>query len=220
MLNRSVTQDEQMTNPTLELIEKLKIIPVIQIDQVHLADGLSETLNNAGLSVAEITLRTDCALRAIDRIAHREEILVGAGTVMNIIQAKRALDAGAAFIVSPGLDEQVVSYCMDANIPVFPGVATATELQKAMNLGLNIVKFFPAEAIGGAKVLQALSGPFGNMKFIPTGGINIDNLPQYVQMECVFAVGGSWFVKPEMYADGDFGAVEEGIKTAMEIIQG
>ena len=202
----------QSPSSIIDLIGKLKIIPVVKIDQVHLSDGLADALNNGGLPIAEITLRTECALRAIDRIAHREVITVGAGTVMNIMQAKRALDAGATFIVSPGLDEQVVSYCVDANVPVFPGVATASELQHAMNLGLRIVKFFPAEAMGGAHLLKALSAPFNEMRFIPTGGINSENVGTYLSLNSVFAVGGSWFVKPALFATGDFSAVENGVK--------
>ena len=202
-------------------LQELRIIPVVNIADESFAKGLADALIAGGLPLMEITLRSDAAINAIKSLAARADFVLGAGTVLNVIQCRQALDAGARFSVSPGLDDGVVQHCLDNSVPVFPGVATATELQRAYNLGLTTVKFFPAEASGGMTTLKALAAPFDQMRFIPTGGINAENMSIYLSLPSTLAVGGSWMVKHELYADGDFSKVEvltiEAAKRANEI---
>lgn len=211
-----------MPNPVSDLFAKVKLIPVLHIKDAAYARGLADSLHGSGLPVAEITLRSDCALDAIKSLSGKDTFVVGAGTVLNVDQARTAVNAGAQFIVSPGFDENLVRFCLQESIPVFPGAATATEVQRAANMGLDVVKFFPAEASGGIAMLKALSGPFHKMKFIPTGGITNENLASYLDLDCVLAVGGSWFVKPELYGTGEFALVEKlataATKTANRIV--
>lgn len=190
-----------------QLLSLRKIVPVVNLDAPSHARPLGKALIESGLPIAEITLRSECALEAIEKIAELEKIELGAGTVLNLQQAKDAISAGARFIVSPGLDIPTIEYCLENSIPIYPGVSSATEVQRAFNLGLRTVKFFPAEACGGVKMLKALSAPFHSMKFMPTGGINLGNLKEYLSLESVIAVGGSWMVKPALFADGNFDAV-------------
>ncbi len=188
-----------MVYSVLELLSMFGIIPVVKIENAGDALPLAEALRQAGLPCAEITFRTEAAEESIRNI-NREfpDMLVGAGTVLTIDQAKRAISAGAKFIVSPGLNDAVVRYCQKKNIAVMPGVATATEIQQALHLGLSTLKFFPAEASGGLKTLKALAPVFGNVKFVPTGGVNSDNMMAYLKSEFVGAVGGSWMVKSDL----------------------
>lgn len=196
-------------------LELRKIVPVVKIESVHDALPLAEALIEGGLPVAEITLRTDCALKALEVISQKDEMILGAGTVLDVEQAKAAVEAGAQFIVSPGLDEKTVDYCLKNLVPVYPGVSTATEVQTAINFGLRAVKFFPAEACGGVKMLKALAGPFHQLRFMPTGGINLMNLEDYLSLDCVLAVGGSWMVKPDLYSGGNFGQVVQQTQSAV-----
>ncbi|MEE4194138.1 MAG: bifunctional 4-hydroxy-2-oxoglutarate aldolase/2-dehydro-3-deoxy-phosphogluconate aldolase, partial [Anaerolineae bacterium] len=176
-------------------------------------------LLKGGLPCAEITFRTSAAAEAIKAITdHFPDMLVGAGTVLNKQQAKAAIAAGAKFIVSPGLDKKVVQYCQKHTIPVMPGIFTATELQKALKLGIDVVKFFPAEASGGVKTLKALSGPFPQVKFMPTGGISAANLPDYLALPQVVACGGSWLVKKSMIAAGEFDTIEQLAREALALV--
>lgn len=185
----------------------LRVIPVVKLSSIDHARPLADTLLTAGLPVAEVTLRSSCALQAIEAMSILDNVLIGAGTVLNTEQTKSAIAAGAKFIVSPGFDEGMVRYCRDNSVPIYPGVSTASEVQRAFNFGLDVVKLFPAEAVGGIKTLKALSGPFPTMRFMPTGGVNVDNLRDYLAIENVLAVGGSWMVKPELFAEGDFSQV-------------
>jgi len=193
-----------------EVISRIGIVPVVQIEKADAALMLADALISGGLPCAEITFRTDAAEASIRAIAaNRPDMLVGAGTVLSIEQAKKAVDAGARFIVSPGLNPKVVSYCLQNNIPVIPGVSNAGDIEAAMELGLTEVKFFPAEASGGVKYLKALSAPYSMIRFMPTGGINAENLNEYLACKNVFACGGSWMVNPKLISAGDFASVEK-----------
>jgi 2-dehydro-3-deoxyphosphogluconate aldolase/(4S)-4-hydroxy-2-oxoglutarate aldolase len=179
-----------------EKFEKFGVIPVVAIDDAKDAAALGAALIAGGLPCAEITFRTAAAQESIRILADEyPEMLVGAGTVLTVAQAQQAVDAGARFLVTPGFDEAVVTWSLQADVPIFPGVVTPTEINMALNHGLNILKFFPAEAMGGVSTLKAIAGPYGKVRFIPTGGINLQNLPDYLALPAVVACGGSWLVK-------------------------
>ncbi|MDD3115788.1 MAG: bifunctional 4-hydroxy-2-oxoglutarate aldolase/2-dehydro-3-deoxy-phosphogluconate aldolase [Lentisphaerae bacterium] len=187
-----------------EQLGKLKIVPVIAIEETENANNLAEALVEGNLPCAEITFRTAAAAESIRVMARRKDILVGAGTVITVSQVKQAVDNGAKFIVSPGFVTKVVEYCIDNHIPVLPGICTPTELCLALEYGLDVVKFFPAEAYGGIKTLKAISAPFANMRFVPTGGIDASNLLDYLNVKKVLACGGSWMVKSNLIAEQKF----------------
>src|SRR5689334_1278235 len=168
-------------NPILEQIGRLRIIPVVAIDDAADAAGLGDALAAGGLPIAEITFRTDAAADSIRTLARRSDLLVGAGTVLNVDTAKKAVDAGAKFIVSPGFNPKVVGWCVSNKIPITPGTATPTDIEMALDHGLTVVKFFPAEAIGGIKTLKAIAAPYGMMRFMPTGGITVENIEEYLK---------------------------------------
>lgn len=184
-----------------------RLIPVIALDRAEDSGPLADALTAGGLPVAEVTFRTAAAEAAIREMAKRSEMLVGAGTVLNVDTVKRAVDAGAKFIVSPGFSEKVVAYCLDQKIVVTPGCVTPTEIQMALEFGISIVKFFPAEAVGGIKTLKAFAAPFGQVRFIPTGGITEANLADYLSFAPVVACGGSWMVTKDLLAGGDFARI-------------
>jgi 2-dehydro-3-deoxyphosphogluconate aldolase / (4S)-4-hydroxy-2-oxoglutarate aldolase len=189
----------------IQAIGKLGIVPVVQIDNANDSIKLGNALLEGGLPCAEITFRTEAAEDAIRSIANNlPEILLGAGAVLTTTQAEKAVAAGAQFIVSPGLNPKVVDWCQETKIPIIPGVATPTEIEMALDKGITVLKFFPAEAMGGGEMLKAISAPYGAIKFIPTGGINAQNLAEYLKMPMVFACGGSWFVKSKLVSTGDF----------------
>lgn len=170
---------------------------------------------------AEITFRTACAEEAIRRItAELPDMLVGAGTVLTVEQASRAKDAGASFIVSPGLNPEVVSWCLEAGVPVLPGVCTPSDIEKALSLGLKTVKFFPAEASGGVAMLKAMSAPYGDVRFMPTGGINEKNLLAYLSFPKVVACGGSFMVSEKLVDSGDYDAVTALTEKAVSLMLG
>jgi 2-dehydro-3-deoxyphosphogluconate aldolase / (4S)-4-hydroxy-2-oxoglutarate aldolase len=192
----------------LERLGEFGIIPVVKIEQSGQAAALVEALLKGGLPCAEITFRTQAAEESIRKIAASQpEMLVGAGTVLSLLQAKQAVDAGARFIVSPGFDPQVVGWCLEQNIPMVPGIATPTEALMAMNLGLTVLKFFPAEGLGGIPMLEAMSAALPGVKYIPTGGITAGNMSSWLKLPIVHAVAGSWLVAPKLLADGAFGEV-------------
>ncbi len=192
-------------NSVLEKIGEHKIVPVVIIQDERDAEPLAQALVDGGLPIMEITFRTDAARAAIARIAKSHpSVMLGAGTVLSVDQVKAAVDAGARYIVSPGIPREVVEYCLKKKICVTPGVLTPTEIGVALDLGLDVVKFFPAEASGGIEYLKAISAPFPNLKFIPTGGIDESNITPYLQHPKVFAVGGSWMVKPALIAGKQF----------------
>jgi len=199
---------------------KIGIIPVIEIDSTQRARPLAESLLMGGLPVAEVTLRTEAALESI-RIIAREvrEVIVGAGTVINREQAEASVEAGAQFLVSPGMVEEVVVWARENQIPMLAGALTPTEMIRGINFGLNILKFFPSEKMGGLKTLRALSDPFPQLHFVPTGGIRLENVADYLQMEKVHAVGGSWMARRQMIADGRFDEITHMAKEASDLVK-
>ena len=179
----------------IDRLESLRLIPVVALEHAEDAEPLADALCAGGLPCAEITLRTDAALKIIRALANRDDFLLGAGTVHSAEQAETAVDAGARFVVTPGFNPRTVKWCQENEVPVFPGIATPTDLELALEHGLEIVKFFPAETLGGVPTLKAFSGPYGDVQFIPTGGINAGNLADYLGLPSVLACGGSWMVK-------------------------
>lgn len=178
------------------VMREAPVIPVLVLDGSLDPVELAETLVAAGLPVLEVTLRTPVALEAIRAMSQVPGAIVGAGTVLNEAQLAQALDAGARFIVSPGLTNPLALAARDTAVPFLPGVATAADIMRGLDLGLDRFKFFPAESSGGIAALKALSGPFGGLRFCPTGGITPDNVPDWLALDAVLCVGGSWLVKP------------------------
>ena len=206
-------------NNILSEIEKCGIIPVISLDNLDKAIPLAKALYEANINCLEVTLRTSNACEVIERITEEyDDIFIGAGTVLTIDQAEKAIKSGAKFIVSPGLNEKVVNYCKEKNILVIPGVLTPTEIEKALELGLNTVKFFPAEPSGGIKMIKALSSPYKELKFMPTGGINLNNLVDYLKNENIIACGGSWMVSRELIDNDDFETIKNKAIEAKNIV--
>jgi len=194
----------------VERAREIGIIPVVSIPKLEDALPLAEALIEGGCGCAEITFRTAAAAEAIARIRSRfPQILLGAGTVLTTGQAETAIGAGAEFIVSPGTNPAVVDHCLAKGVTIFPGVCTPTEIEMALSKGVDVVKFFPAEPMGGVKFLQAICAPYRNVRFIPTGGIDAKNVGQYLALPQVVACGGSWMVKPELFAAGDFAKVRQ-----------
>lgn len=191
----------------MRVLERLRLLPVVTVEDASVAPPLAEALIAGRVPCAEITFRTDAAERAIAALAREGEFLVGAGTVLTTGQVDRAIDSGAQFIVSPGFDATVVKHCQDRQIAVIPGVATPTEMQAAIREGIELVKFFPAEANGGIATINAISPVFPALRFVPTGGIAPQNLSDYLRHPAVVAVGGSWLVSPELLRAKDFAAV-------------
>ncbi len=200
----------------LEQIGAYGIVPVVVVNKIEDARPLAKALCDGGLPVAEVTFRTACAKEAISIMAKEfPEMLVGAGTVLTTEQVDEAVEAGAKFIVSPGLNPKVVKYCVDKGIPVTPGCANPSDIEQAIELGLNVVKIFPAEAVGGIKLIKAMAGPYTQMKFMPTGGINAKNLNDYLSFDRIIACGGSWMVDPQLVAAGEFDKITEMTKEAV-----
>ena len=183
---------------TISQIEEIGIVPVIVLDDPDLARPLADALAEGGLPCAEVTFRTARAAEALKLMAQDTRLVVGAGTVLTVEQVDTAIEAGATYIVTPGYSRDVVRACQDRGIPVIPGVATPTEIQTALQDGITLVKFFPAEAIGGTRALSAMAAPFPVLRFIPTGGISPENLQDYLALPSVVAVGGSWMVSASL----------------------
>ncbi len=186
-----------------------RIVPVVVLHDAKDAEPLGRALIAGGLPVAEVTFRTAAAVESIRAMSAIEGLIVGAGTVLNPAQVEQALEAGASFIVSPGLRRDVVFAAQAAGIPVLPGAVTPSEIMAAQELGLDTVKFFPANVYGGAGAIKALSAPFGGMRFVPTGGVSVSNLSDYLSLGCVPAVGGSWMVPVDAIREGAFAQVSE-----------
>jgi 2-dehydro-3-deoxyphosphogluconate aldolase / (4S)-4-hydroxy-2-oxoglutarate aldolase len=197
---------------------QLKLIPVVVIEDAADARPLAEALIEGGLPCAEVTFRTAAAPQAIAAMSQLPGLLLGAGTVLTVDQAKQAVDSGAEFIVTPGFNPKVVGYCVDNDIPITPGVCTPTEIEAALGFGLDVVKFFPAEACGGLATLKAISGPYPMMKFIPTGGISVANIGTYLAFEKVLACGGSWIVKKDLIAAKKFDDIAQLTRYAVSAI--
>ena len=179
-----------------------RIVPVVVLDDPDKADALGAALVQGGLPVAEATFRTPEAAAVLRQLAQNDDLVVGAGTVLTDRQVDQAIEAGAKFIVSPGLSAAVVRRCQEAGVPVIPGVATPSEIMLALDLGLDTVKFFPAEANGGLATIKALAAAFPQVRFMPTGGITVDTAPAYLAHPCVAAVGGSWMVAGDLLKAG------------------
>jgi 2-dehydro-3-deoxyphosphogluconate aldolase / (4S)-4-hydroxy-2-oxoglutarate aldolase len=184
-----------------------RVLPVVVLASHAAADRLGDALVAGGLPVAEVTFRTPAAVPALRALAGRSDMLVGAGTVVTAAQVDASVEAGARFVVSPGLSARVVQRCHDLGVPAIPGIATATELIAALDLGVDLVKFFPAEASGGVAAIRALAAPFPGVRFVPTGGIGPGQLAAYLVEPSVAAVGGSWMVAPSLVEAGDYSAV-------------
>lgn len=199
----------------LEEIKGYRIVPVVAINKIEDAIPTMEALVKGGLPVAEITFRTACAKDAIKvAIEKFPNALIGAGTVINAKQAEEAISVGAKFIVSPGLSSSVLEVCKAHNVPYLPGCVTPTEIMEALELGLTTLKFFPASNYGGLKTIKALNGPFPQVTFMPTGGVNEDNILEYLSYPHIIACGGSWMMK------GSFEEIEEKTKKAVELVRG
>lgn len=207
-------------NTAAERIEKTGVVPVVVVEDVKDAAPLAKALCEGGLSCAEVTFRTAAAEESI-RVMTTEfpEMLVGAGTVLTIEQVDKAVAAGAGFIVSPGFDPEIVDYCLEKEIPVFPGCVTASELAQAVKRGLKVVKFFPAQPFGGIATIKALAAPYAGVKFMPTGGINAKNLENYLTSDKIIACGGSWMVKGELMKAGKFDEIKAMTKEAVQLIE-
>ena len=206
-------------NKVLEEFSKIGIIPVIALDNVEDAAPLAKALCDGGLPCAEVTFRTDAAVESIRNMLETyPDMLVGAGTVLTTAQVDAAIEAGAKFIVSPGLNPKTVKYCQEKNIPILPGVATASEIEQALELGLDVVKFFPAEVNGGLPAIKALSAPYHMMQFMPTGGVNPQNVKEYLSFDKVLACGGTWMVKDALINAGEFDRIREMTKEAIELV--
>ncbi len=202
-------------------ISKIGIVPVIALDTPKDAHPLAKALCSGGLPCAEVTFRTDAAEESIKIMAKEfPDMLVGAGTVLTPEQADKAMAAGAKFIVSPGLNPKVVAHCVEKGYPIVPGCANPSDVEQAIELGLKVVKFFPAEAAGGLNMIKAMSAPYPNMKFMPTGGINADNLNEYLSFNKIIACGGSWMVKKDLVSAGDFDKITALTKEAVGVMLG
>jgi 2-dehydro-3-deoxyphosphogluconate aldolase/(4S)-4-hydroxy-2-oxoglutarate aldolase len=202
----------------LETIAAGRIVPVVVLEEAAYAGRLADALLEGGLACAEVTFRTAAAADAIRRMAERPGMLVGAGTVLTAAQVDQAVDAGARFVVSPGFSAAVVARCRELGVPVLPGVASPTEIMQALDAGVDTVKFFPAEQLGGVPMVKALSAPFRSVRFVPTGGVSTTNVAAYLALPSVLAVGGTWMVAPDLLAARDWGAVTARTKSALETI--
>ena len=207
-------------NTVLEELKKIGIVPVVVLDDAKDAVPLAKALCEGGLPCAEVTFRTAAAEESIRKISEAyPQMLVGAGTVLSVEQAERAVAAGAKFIVSPGFNPKVVKYCIDHEIPVTPGIQTPTEIEMALEYGLEVLKFFPAEPAGGLKMIKALAAPYTMVRFMPTGGINENNVRDYLKYDKIHACGVSWMVKGDLIRAGEFDKIREMVKQAAEIVK-
>ena len=201
----------------LDILAAERLLAVVVLDDPAAAEPLGEALLNGGLRCIEVTLRTESALEVIATMAANTERVVGAGTVLTVDQVDRVIDAGARFVVSPGLDMDVVRRCQERGVAVVPGVATATEIQRALTAGVTTVKLFPAGLLGGPAMVKALAAPFRAVRFIPTGAIDASTAAGYLELASVLAIGGSWMVPPEALRSGNWPRVEELAREAVAI---
>ncbi|MCD9873400.1 bifunctional 4-hydroxy-2-oxoglutarate aldolase/2-dehydro-3-deoxy-phosphogluconate aldolase [Streptomyces guryensis] len=205
-----------MTADLTDLLADARIVPVLTVPDPTTAAPLARALSAGGARCAEVTFRTPSAEQVVKAMAAQGDLAVGAGTVLTAEQAERAVAAGARFVVSPGLDHEVVARCRELGVPVVPGVATATEVMGALRAGLDTVKLFPAEPLGGRAMLRALAAPFPGVRFMPTGGIDAAGLPGYLAEPSVLAVGGSWMATPALLASGDYAEIRRLTAEAVE----
>ena len=207
--------------PVLEKISKIGIVPVVKIDRAQDALPLAKALCAGGLPCAEVTFRTDAAAEAIKIMTENfPDMCVGAGTVLNAAQVDAAVEAGAKFIVSPGLNANTVKYCQEKNVPITPGTSSPSDIELAIELGLDVVKFFPAEKSGGLAKIKAMAAPYVNMKFMPTGCINAKNLTSYLDFNKIIACGGSWMVPGDLINAGEWDKIEQLTREAVQTMLG
>ncbi len=208
----------------MEMIEQLSLaglVPVIKVEDAADAVPLCKALSDGGLPVAEITFRSDAAEEAIRRVhAELPEVILGAGTVLTREQVDRAVNAGATYIVSPGLNADIVKYCQEKEVPIVPGCANPSDIEVALSLGLKTVKFFPAEALGGLPLIKAMAAPYGNVTFLPTGGVNEKNLNEYLSFSKIVACGGSWMVPSDAVNAKDWKRIENLTRSAVTLMLG
>jgi 2-dehydro-3-deoxyphosphogluconate aldolase/(4S)-4-hydroxy-2-oxoglutarate aldolase len=203
-----------------ERIHNTGLVPVVVIDDASRAVDTSYALMKGGVDVMEITMRTEAGMEAIRLVSEENpEMLVGAGTVLTMEQCKKAIENGAKFIVSPGYDPEIVDYCIENDILICPGCVTPTEITAAIKKGIKVLKFFPANIYGGLKAMKALAGPFQGIKFIPTGGVGLNNLSEFIH-PTIFAVGGGWLCSREAINNGDFDAITEACSKSVDILLG
>ncbi|HBA49753.1 MAG TPA: 2-dehydro-3-deoxyphosphogluconate aldolase [Lachnospiraceae bacterium] len=208
-------------NAVLEQISKIGIVPVVKIDRAEDALPLAKALCAGGLPCAEVTFRTSAAAEAIRIMTTNfPDMCVGAGTVLNAEQVDAAVEAGAKFIVSPGLNPRTVKYCIEKNVPITPGTSSPSDIEQAIELGLDVVKFFPAEQSGGLAKIKAMAAPYVNMKFMPTGGINAKNLTSYLDFNKIIACGGSWMVPGDLINAGEWDKIEQLTREAVQTMLG
>lgn len=201
-----------------EQMAEMMVIPVVVLNDARDAEPLADALVKGGLPCAEVTFRTAAAEESIRCMASKyPDMLVGAGTVLTKDQVDRAVNAGAKFIVSPGFDPEIVEYCLEKEIPIFPGIVTPSEAAQAVKRGLKIVKFFPAEQFGGVSTIKAIAAPYTMLKFMPTGGVNVKNLKDYLSCDKILCCGGSWMVKGDMIKAGEFDKIEQMTREAVEL---
>ena len=203
-----------------EKISQFGLVPVVVLEDERDALPLAKALVEGGLPVAEVTFRTAAAEASIKKMCEAyPDMVVGAGTVLNIEQVEKAVAAGAKFIVSPGYDEEIVNYCLEKDIPIYPGTVTPSDLSKAVKKGLSVVKFFPAEQYGGVNTIKALAAPFTTVKFMPTGGVNAKNLKDYLSCNKIVACGGSWMVKCDLIKAQEFEKIKELTREAVALVK-
>lgn len=201
-----------------EQFKELRVVPVVVLEKTVDAVPLARALVQGGLPCAEITFRTDASAEGIRLMSEKyPNMLVGAGTVLTTEQVDLAVKSGAKFIVSPGFDPEIVDYCLGKNIPVFPGCISPSEVAQAVKRGLKVVKFFPAEQAGGIAMIKAMAAPYHNIRFMPTGGINTENLKDYLSCNKILCCGGSWMVKRDMIRNGEFAKIQGLVKEAKEL---
>lgn len=204
----------------LEQIQEIGIVPVVVLNDAKDAEPLAKALCDGGLACAEVTFRTAAAEESIRIMSEKfPDMLVGAGTVLTTEQVDRAAAAGAKFIVSPGLNPRIVKYCVDKGILITPGCANPSDIEQALEQGLEVVKFFPAEAAGGLKMIKAMAAPYVGVKFMPTGGINQNNVREYLAYDRILACGGSWMVKSDLVDAGKFDEIEKLARECVDIVK-
>lgn len=202
-------------------IGNIGLVPVVVIDKIEYALPTAKALIDGGLPLMEVTLRTDAATESLKIIKEKyPEVILGAGTVLSVAQAKEAVAAGCEFIVSPGFNDEVILYCLDNDILCVPGCITPTEIEHALKLGIKNLKFFPASIYGGVNGCKALHGPYRMVKFIPTGGVDLRNLSEYADKEYIHAIGGGWLCSGKDMADGNFSNISETIKKSIDVLLG
>ena len=208
-------------NDIVKQLSKIGIVPVIKIENAADAKPLAKALIDGGLPCAEVTFRTACAKEAISIIAKEyPDMIVGAGTVLTKAQVDDAIEAGAKFIVSPGFNPEIVKYCQSKGCPIVPGINNPSGIEAALELGLETVKFFPAEQSGGLAMIKAMSAPYGGVTFMPTGGVSPANVNEYLAFNKIVCCGGSWMVKPEMISAGDFDGITKLVREAVDTMLG